>query len=397
MLFSLKKVLLLVCIYHSTAFSQNNNLPLITVPLKLKNGASFNLSIPKGYQIKIAAEVKNRLRFLAKSTDGRLFATDMYNRGDNKLGRVLIFDKWNTATQTFDTTIEYLTKLRNPNQVAFYSNASGDFIYVAETGFIKRYRYYKGENKPRDTGTIITRFPDYGLGYKYGGWHLTRSICFYNNKLYVSIGSSCNACVEKEQLRACIIEMNADGSNATVFATGLRNSVAIKFINNQLWVTSMGRDLIGPDKPEDVMHTVTKNGYYGWPFYFQYAGKIFADPQFKDSVKQSFVQKPSLASFAFKAHSAPLGFTYCTNFKDATLNNSFLVALHGSTSVWRERGNTIVQILPNGKQQTFVTGFLQGKTEDKRFGRPCDILQWNENSFFITDDKNGVLYYLQKQ
>ena len=44
-----------------------------------------------------------------------------------------------------------------------------------------------------------------------------------------------------------------------------------------------------------------------------------------------------------------------------------------------------------------VTGFLQGKTEDKRYGRPCDVFQWDDHSFFISDDKNGVIYYVWKE
>jgi glucose/arabinose dehydrogenase len=141
------------------------------------------------------------------------------------------------------------------------------------------------------------------------------------------------------------------------------------------------------------MMPITRNTFYGWPFYYQYQNKIYADAQFKDSAKPQGIKMPPVAPVGFKAHSAPLGFAYFKNFSDASFNNSFLVALHGSTSVWRERGNAVVQIV-NGKYREVVTGFLQGKTEDKRFGRPCDVMQWSANSFFITDDKNGVLYYL---
>ncbi len=95
------------------------------------------------------------------------------------------------------------------------------------------------------------------------------------------------------------------------------------------------------------------------------------------------------------AHSAPLGFDYFTNFSDPVINNSFLVALHGSTSVWRQRGNAVVQVVNNSYREV-VTGFLQGKSNRQRFGRPCDVMQWSNNSFFITDDKNGALYYLWK-
>lgn len=393
--------------FNKIVFAALCSIPMLlqaqTQPIKLqdkqvllKSGKKFSLKVPEGYQLSVAAEVSNRLRFLAKSPDGKLFATDMYNRGDNRLGRVLIFENWNASTKKFEKTTEYLTKLRNPNQVAFYSTKDVDYIYVAETGFIKRFRYYKGENKPRDTGTIITRFPDYGLDYKYGGWHLTRSLTFNNNKLYVSVGSSCNACIEKEPIRACIMEMDPDGSNAKLFANGLRNSVAIKWVNNEFWVTSMGRDQIGPDKPEDLLQSITKGSFYGWPYYFQFNRKIYTDPQFKDSAKPKNLKQPSIAQVGFKAHSAPLGFEYLTGFSDPLLNNCFLVALHGSTTVSRQRGNEVVQVLKDGTYRTIVGGFLQGKKENGRFGRPCDVMQSSSNAFFVTDDKSGVLYYIYR-
>jgi glucose/arabinose dehydrogenase len=53
--------------------------------------------------------------------------------------------------------------------------------------------------------------------------------------------------------------------------------------------------------------------------------------------------------------------------------------------------------MPGGHYREIITGFLQGKTEDKRFGRPCDILRWGDSSFFISDDKNGVIYYVWKE
>jgi len=62
-----------------------------------------------------------------------------------------------------------------------------------------------------------------------------------------------------------------------------------------------------------------------------------------------------------------------------------------------KRGNEVVQILPDGSYRTFITGFLQGKTESKRFGRPCDVMQNNNSSFYVTDDKYGVLYYIYKE
>lgn len=391
----MKYFLLLFLLFASSAYGQL--LKLRVAPITLKKGLQFTLKIPDGYQISVAAEGLKRPRFFAKAPDGRLFITDMWDRSDNKKGRVLILDGWNEKEKRFTKVQTYLDKLHNPNQIAFYSTAGKHYLYVAETGKLTYYSFNFGDTMPSSAPKIITTFPDYGLSYKYGGWHLTRSLAFNNNKLYISVGSSCNACVEKEEIRATLIEMNPDGSNQRYYARGLRNSVAIKWVGNDLWATSMGRDGIGPDKPEDLFHTIKQNEYYGWPFYFQYKKVVYADQQFKDSAKTPFVKNPPVAPWGFKAHSAPLGFTYLTGFADPGLNNSFLVALHGSTSVWRQRGNAVVQLLPNGTYREIITGFLQGKTENKRFGRPCDVMQWSNSSLFISDDKNGVIYFVWKE
>lgn len=377
----------------STAFK------LITQHIVLQNGVELDLRIPEGYHISVAAEGLRRLRFLTKSPDGRLFATGMYDRSDNTKGSVLIFSNWNDSAYRFMKIDTFLHHLHNPNQVAFYTRNDSNFLYVAETGKLSYYPYHAGDSVAQGEPVVIARFPDYGLSYKYGGWHLTRSIAFHNNKLYVSVGSSCNACIEKEEVRATVQEMNPDGSGATVFASGLRNSVGIKFIGNQLWATSMGRDLIGPDKPEDLLLRVDKGVNYHWPYYYQYQRRIYPDAQMQDSAGRQGIPipaEPPVAFTGFKAHSAPLGLEYFHDFADPQLNNAILVALHGSTSVWRERGNEIVKANGGNRYTPVVTGFLTGKTDNDRKGRPCDVLINNDHSFFFTDDLNGVLYYVWK-
>ena len=388
--------LLLAFITSINSFSQQK-LRLTEQAILLKNNLSFKLKIPETYKIAVAAEGLKRPRFFAKSPDGRLFVTDMYDRTDNTTGNIYILDNWNDSTKRFEKVITYMEYLRNPNQVAFHQINNQWYIYIAETHQLTYYLYNTGDNKPPGITYTIATFPDYGLSYKYGGWHLTRSIAFNNNKIYVSVGSSCDACVEKEEIRATIIEMDLDGSNKKYYARGLRNAVGLKFINNQLWATNMGRDNRGPDKPEEQLMKIVPGAFYGWPYYFQYKKQIIADPDFKDSVHPKWVKRPPISKWGIKAHSAPLGFEYFTGFADSLLNNSFITALHGSTSVWRQRGNAVVQMLPNGTYREIITGFLQGTTEDKRYGRPCDVLQWSDKSFLISDDKNGVIYYVWKQ
>ncbi|MBM7093918.1 hypothetical protein JTP67_36535, partial [Streptomyces sp. S12] len=144
-----------------------------------------------------------RVRFFARSPDGRLFVTDMHDLSDNKLGRVYALDGWDENSERYTKVSVYLDKQRNPNSVAFHTDAGGQqWLYVANTDKLLRYRYRNGDVKPSSEAETLATFPDYGLSYKYGGWHLTRSLAFGGGKLYVAVGSSCNACVEKEDVRA---------------------------------------------------------------------------------------------------------------------------------------------------------------------------------------------------
>ncbi|HTL06737.1 MAG TPA: PQQ-dependent sugar dehydrogenase [Chitinophagaceae bacterium] len=373
---------------------------LVKHHIVLTKGIDLDLSIPKGYGISVAAEGLPRLRFLTKSPDGRLFATGMYDKSDNRKGVVYSFTDWDDSLHQFKTTRTFLHHLHNPNQAVFYVKGDSSYLYVAETSQLVRYRYVAGDTMPTGNPQVIATFPDYGLSYKYGGWHLTRSIAFHNDKLYVSVGSSCNACIEKEPVRATILQMNPDGSDQQIFASGLRNAVGILWMGNQLWATSMGRDLIGPDKPEDLLQTVEQGKIYHWPYFYQYQQQVYPDVQMQDSAVAQHIAIPPMPPTAFagfKAHSAPLGLAYFKAFDDPQLNNALLVALHGSTSVWRERGNAIVKVNGGNNYVAVVTGFLTGKTEADRKGRPCDVLMNDRQSFFFTDDHNGVLYYVWKE
>ncbi|MES2275114.1 MAG: PQQ-dependent sugar dehydrogenase [Bacteroidota bacterium] len=365
----------------------------------LKKGIALDLKIPKGYHIAIAAEGLHRLRFLAKSPDGQLFCTDMHSLADNKQGKIYLFEDWDNTTKCFKKTTLFADGLHNPNQVMFYTDKGTSYIYIAETGQLSRYEYHSGDKMLKGNGQVIAHFPNYGLDYKYGGWHLTRSLTQHNGKIYVSVGSSCNACIEKEEIRATIMEMNPDGSGQKTYASGIRNAVAIKWIGDKLWGTFMGRDLIGGDKPEDLFGSVEQGKNYGWPWYIQYQQKIYPDKAMMDSARIQRITlpaKPPLAYCGFKAHSAPLGFDQFTGFNDPQLAGNFLVALHGSTSTWRQRGTAVVMITGKDKYVDIVSNFQIGKKEKDRLGRPCDVMMNDANSFFITDDKNGVLYYVWK-
>ena len=366
--------------------------------ITLANGKSFDLKLPEGFGISVAAQGLKRVRFIARSPDDRIFVTDLYNLTDNKRGVVYILEDFDPATRQFKKLTKYLTGLRNPNSVAFYTDeADVNWFYLALTDRLLRYRYEAGSETPSGEPEVLATFPDYGLGYKYGGWHLTRTIAVGDNgKIYVAVGSSCNACEEKEEVRASIIEMDPDGKNQRYYARGLRNAVGLRWIDGRLWATNMGSDHLGDNRPADTFYSIEEETNYGWPYCFQAGAKVFADPKFNLRNKKFDCRKVPVAHTPFPAHSSPLGLEYFDATSDPALANSFLVALHGSTKRTLRRGYRVVKIdeSANGTVEDFITGFYDGT---KINGRPADIFSFGKNAFLLTDDHSGVVYYVYRK
>ena len=385
--------LLLMVVTNATAlFAQPR---LVPQRIQLKTGRTVTLNLPSGFEIIPAAEGLKRVRFFAKAPDGRIFVTDMYNLTDNKRGAIYILDGWDAETGKFAKVIPYMTGLHNPNSVQFYKDASGqEWIYIAETEKLTRRRFTRGEESPTDTQPqTIATFPDYGLDYKYGGWYLTRTIAVSPaGKLYVSVGSSCNSCVEKEDVRATVLEMDPDGTGKRVFARGLRNAVSIKWFGNFLFATNQGSDHLGAARPDETFYALKNNADYGWPYCHSANGRIFPDPKIKRGSGCRGVPGPYAH---FPARSSALGFDFFDDPETPVeLKDAFLVALHGSTNKDIARGYKIVAMRKGQKLQDFITGFLSKGTV---LGRPCDIMKLAPDSFLFSDDNKGVVYLVRKR
>ncbi len=377
---------------HMQRSGDGGPITLRTAHVQLAKGPAFDLRVPEGYELKVVAEGMDRSRFISPSPDGRLFITDMHDLTDNKKGRVYILSGWNEDSARFIHRHTYLDGLRNPNQVAFYATATDTFLYAATTDELLRYRFHAGDTIPGTPAVRIDTFPNYGLNYKYGGWHLTRSLAFHGDKLYVSIGSSCNACIEKESVRATIIEMDPDGRNQRIYASGLRNAVGMKWIMGDLFATDMGSDQFGAEAPEDKLLHVVENGSYGWPYFYQSGAEVLLDTVFAKPHMR--LRAPEKAYAVLGPHTAPLGFDLFAGFADDRLENSFVVALHGSSVVKMAKGYAIVRVRPGFPTEKVVDGFLQ---QGERYGRPCDVRMRDASSFWFTDDMNGVLYLVRRK
>lgn len=353
------------------------------------------LDVAEGFDIAVAAEDLGKARFMTMSPDGRIFMPDMIDYNLSHEGRVLILSDFNEETLRFDTIETYLSNLRGPNNVVFYTDEAGDtWLYLTLTEALVRYPYEAGDTSPSGPREIVYRFPNAASPNADGVvWHITRTLEVHDGTFYIGVGSGCNSCEQPlDEERAVIIAMDPDGKNSRVYVEGFKNAVGLGFVGDQMYATENGTDHLGDDAPNDGMYKVVEGEHYGWPYCYQSEGtKVFDTTRTWEREPVDCADSPLYFS-AFDAHSAPLGFAHFARGAHKTLENSFLVALQGSWEPEIGTGYQVMRVAMDGSQEVFIDGFMDA--EGERVGRPVDILPTGPGSFFLTDDFNGRMYYV---
>ena len=368
---------------------------LQTKTVKFEDGTEWNLDIAKGFDINVAAENMGKARFMTMSPDMRLFVPDMVDYSLSQEGKIFILDDFDEKSGVFKSKSTYLSGLRGPHDIKFYTDQNEQtWIYITLTEHLIRYPYKAGDMEPVGEPEIITTFPNrQSEDATSVVWHITRSILFVDDVLYVAVGSGCNLCDQpQDELRSMILKMDAEGNNLSVFARGIKNAVGIVWAEGNLYVTENGTDHLGDDAPDDLLFLVEEGKHYGWPYCYEIDGKKYTENAI-DWQEKSILCKDVPISFAsFDPHSAPLGIEYFQQAHPA-LNGAFLVAFQGSWNPEIGTGYQILKVSLTGEQEIFIDGFQADDGE--RIGRPVGILQYDKNSFFISEDYNGKIYYVR--
>ena len=277
--------------------------------------------------------------------------------------------------------------LNEPHGMAFHHGS----FYVANTDGVVRFAL--------DARGLPTGSPTYVNHYGSGSGHSTRTIIFGpDSAMYVSIGSSCNVCVEQDSTRATVMRFNEDGSNGRIFARGLRNAVglAVNPTTHVIWATQNERDNIAPDHqdvPPDELNLLRDGGDYGWPYCW---GNRVPNPEFKDTARCAPTIPPALA---FQAHSAVLGITFLdrSTMLPPDMRGDAVAAFHGSWNRDVPTGDKIVRIhVANGQPvsyEDFIAGWqLPASQGYRRWGRVADVMVAADGSLLITNDQSGTVY-----
>lgn len=372
----------------------SSSFELVERVITFKDGSTATFRLPREFNITVAAEGLGKARFMAKSPDGRIFIPDMINWNLSRDGKMYILGGWDAQTKKFTSTQTYLTNLRGPNDVAFYNDTTGKtWIYYTLTEGLFRYPYMPGDLTPSGSRELVYSFPNkQSPGADGIVWHVTRTILFDKDTLYVSIGSGCNLCEQVEgDMRAQILEMNPDGTNVRTYAEGIKNAVGIALVDGAMYATENGVDHLGDEAPDDVMFKVVEGAHHGWPYCYESAGQKLDEANKSWTRKTVNCAEVPMSFVSFGPHTAPLGVTY---FKTGhpLLRDSFLVALHGSHKPELRNGYKLVRVMRDGTQETFMDGFMTGSGE--RTARPVHVLQVDDSSFYLSDDYGGRVFYV---
>jgi glucose/arabinose dehydrogenase len=334
------------------------------------------LSVPTGFTVTRFASVPNA-RAMVMGPDGSVYVSAP---GRNSIVRLVDSNRDGVA----DSQTVVLSGLDRPHGMAFHRGR----FYVANTGGVVRFAV--GANGiPAGAAEQLNR-------YDAGKNHWTRSIVFdANNKMYVSIGSTCNICVETATERAAVMVYDENGQNGRVYSSGLRNAVgmAVNPGTKQIWVTQHERDNLKPDHqdlPTEEINILSDGKDYGWPYCH---GPRIPNPEYNDQARCNRTESPALR---MQAHSAPLGITFlnaATSFPREWRGDA-LVAFHGSWNRDTPTGAKVVRVrIANGRPvsyEDFITGWQNDAGQ--RWGRPVDFAVLGDGSVLVSDDNGGTIF-----
>ena len=366
---------------------------------------------PGGFSVTLYAEGFDNPRWLYQTPNGDVLVAESNGKHSllQRIGAPLVganksnnlHKSANRITLLRDTDKDGIPEIQQPFittalDAPFGMLVLGNYLYVANQNALLRFPYQPGD-------LVMTAKPDKVIELPAGkvNRHWTRNIICNkdSNKIYIGVGSGDNAAekgMDKEINRACILEINPDGTGMRVYASGLRNPVGMGWApgTNTLYAAVNERDELGDDLVPDYLTSVKEDGFYGWPY--SYFGD-HVDPRVKEK-RPDLVKKPIVPDVAIGSHTASLGLAFYTGmaFPEKYQNGAF-VAQHGSWNRSILAGYKVIFVpfkngKPAGAPEDFLTGFIKDLDHEKVRGRPVCVLLLQDGSLLVTDDKSNRIW-----
>lgn len=264
-----------------------------------------------------------------------------------------------------DNKFVFASGLQKPYGLSYYEND----LYVALENKVIVYRDFLAQlaNNTHDSEDVVSSLPIGGLNpYK-------SLVVGPESKIFVSIGSSCNDCVDPDKRRASIVTYNLDGSGEEIYAAGLRNTKDFTFVRGSFYAIE---ESISADNVQNELNNIQRSRFYGWPYYVN-------DSEPYNNMNSSL--SPSSPKTLFDVSYNPTGILYTENtFK---LPELLLVSI-----------NTIEESSPNkvlyqSSDSTTFKDFIIFDSNTGIYAKPSGLANYNRG-VLISDSLNGVIYYV---
>jgi len=350
-------------------------------PTVVSPPANFHPTVPQGFQVSVFATGFTEPRWLAVAPNGDVFVAD------SAVGEVVVLRDPHRKGIAESREI-FADHLNLPFGIAFHD----DYVYVADTNEVLRFRYDPKTSKRLTDAEHILALP--GMGYHQ---HWTRSLAFSSDgqKLFVSVGSSDNVSIERDSRRSAILVSDPDGKNAHIFASGMRNAVGISFNpeSGSLWAAVNERDDLGDEVPSDYFTHVIDGGFYGYPY--SYIGSHVDD---RVAPRPDLVAKALVPDMLLGAHVAPLQFVFYEGQQFPSLyKHGAFIAEHGSWNRRIRSGYQVVFIpfrngVPVGDPTPFFSGFVPDSAGKNVYARLVGVAVQADGSLLISDDGGNLIW-----
>ncbi len=340
------------------------------------------IKAPDGFNVEIFARDLVNPRMLAVSDDGTLYATR------RKVGDVIMLKDEDGDGKA--ERVQTVASRAGMHGIAF----DGDKVFLATINDV----YTAVVNKDGTFGElnrIINDLPD-------AGQHPNRTLAIGpDDKLYISVGSTCNACDEGNPENATMLRAEKDGSSRTIFARGLRNTIGFDWepTTGALYGFDHGIDWLGDEEQIEEVNRIEQGKQYGWPYVY---GRNEFNPQDnppEGMTLEQWAKQSTEPELGYTAHSAPMQMAFYDRdaFPEDYRGDAF-VAMRGSWNRRPPSGYEVLRIdFEDGKPvgtENFLEGFLIEK-QDGGYGylaRLAGIAVGQDGALYVADDDNGVIY-----
>lgn len=253
--------------------------------------------------------------------------------------------------------------------------------------------------KPVKVASVRTGDPPAGSD---GDVHQTTSVAVDGTKVYASVGSSCNACVETDSTRATVGEIK--NGRYVPIATRIRNAIAMAIdpSTHHLWVSNAGQDELPAGNPYEFFDDVSAHSDpvdYGWPFCYE-------DRKQKAGTHEN-CKNVATPQLIFPAYETPIGAVFAHGGVFVTLHGSWHGPRQGLQGYMPPR--VVFVPMKNGKPAhalnwndpsaqwaQFIGGYQDGGTI-VRDGRPSGITAASNGDLFLADDQTGAVYRISRK